>query len=118
MNSKYIIDSKKIKEKIGEKKIEYFNKIVSYDGFDKNGAKSHLYDIEIVIHEDGDYVFYSYHKEKWFSASDDEDYSLITKIKLSEVNKRNLYKFPKIIIDSDLKDEYKKKINSITKKSI
>lgn len=80
--------------------------------------KSHLYYIQIVVREDGDYVFYSYHKEKWFSANDDKDYSLITKIKLSEVNKKNLYKFPKIIIESDLKREYKKKIKSITKKSI
>lgn len=118
MESIEYIDSKKIKEEIGMKKIEYFHQSQSFDGFDKYGAKSHLYDIQIVVHEDGDYVFYSYHKEKWFSANDDDDYSLTTKIKLSEVNKRNLYKFPKIIIDSDLKHEYKKKIKSITKKSI
>jgi hypothetical protein len=112
------IDSKKIKKEFDGKEIAYFHQSQTFDGFDKYGAKSHLYDIQIVIHEDGDYVFYSYHKEKWFSANDDEDYSLTTKIKLSEVNKRNLYKFPKIIIDSDLKHEYKKKIKSITKKSI
>ena len=35
----------------------------------------------------------------------------IIKIKLSEVNKNNLYKFPRIIIESDLKCEYEKKTN-------
>jgi hypothetical protein len=74
-----------------------------------------LNDIQIVVHEDGDYVFYSFHKKKWFSANDDEDYSLTTRIKLSEVNKNNLYKFPRIIIESDLKCEYEKKKQSIIK---
>ena len=105
------IDSNNIKEKIGEKKIEYFYESRSFDE-----TKSHLNDIQIVVHEDGDYVFYSFHKKKWFSANDDEDYSLTTKIRLSEVNKKNLYKFPRIIENSVLKDKYIEKIKSIAKK--
>ena len=103
----YEIDSDTIKKEIGKKKIEYFHKSRSFVGFNKNGAKSHLYDIQIVVYDDGDYVFYSYHKEE-----------RITKIKLSEVNKNNLYKFPRIIIESDLKREYEKKKQSIIKKYI
>ena len=105
----YEIDSEKIKRKINGKKIEYFNKSIS---FDKITAKVNSY-INIVINDDQDYVFYSYYKN-----NDDKDYLLSTEIKLSEVNKKNLYQFPKIIIDSDLKHEYKKKIKSITKKYI
>ena len=112
------INSKKIKNEIGEKEIAYFHQSRSFDGFDKYGAKSRLYHVQIVVHEDGDYVFYSYHKEKWFSVNDDKDYSLVTKIRLSEVNKKNLYKFPRIIENSVLKDKYIEKIKSITKKYI
>jgi hypothetical protein len=111
MESIYKIDSNNIKEEIGEKKIEYFYESRSFDG-----TKSHLNDIQIVVHEDGDYVFYSFHKKKWFSANDDEDYSLTTRIKLSEVNKNNLFRFPRITIDSNLKHEYREKIKSIAKK--
>ena len=102
------IDSEKIKKKINGKKIEYFNKSIS---FDKNTAKVNSY-INIVIKDDQDYVFYSYYK------NNDKDYLLSNEIKLSEVNKKNLYQFPKIIIDSDLKYEYKIKIKSIKKKYI
>jgi hypothetical protein len=104
----YKIDNDTIKKEIGNKKIEYLHQSRSFVGFNKNGAKSHLYDIiQIVVYDDGDYVFYSYHKEE-----------RITKIKLSEVNKNNLYKFPRIIIESDLKCEYEKKKQSIIKKYI
>jgi len=84
----YKIDNDTIKKEIGNKKIEYLHQSRSFVGFNKNGDESHLYDIiQIVVYDDGDYVFYSYHKEE-----------RITKIKLLEVNKNNLYKFTKIII--------------------
>lgn len=41
------IDSKKIKEEIGEKKIAYFHKSQSFDGFDEYGAK-----IAFVLYSD------------------------------------------------------------------
>lgn len=104
-----IDNSKTIKNRIVDKYIVYFKKTLDHDGYDRHGPQSNLYDIHIIIKEHDDYIYYWFHKEKWFRKNDDKDYYLYLKVKLSEATSKNIHNFPSSDLDPELKLEYDKK---------
>ena len=79
-----------------DQKIIYINKHVGHDGYDEDGPKSTIYDIDIIIKNDNeynklgkkdDYIFLNYHQEHWpyHNGGMEGDFTLDYFCKLSEV---------------------------------
>lgn len=91
-----------IEETLKNKKVVYCKHYVSHDGYDKHGPKSNLYDYYIIVNENDDYIFYSFHKEQWYRNNDDEDFELWEMIPLSKITKNDFHMFPEIKLDCDI----------------
>ena len=83
------------------KEIIFIKYKLSHDGYDCYGPQSNIYDINIIIKENNDYILYNYHKEDWYSSCDN-DYYLDYMIKLSELSNSNLHLFPKLTSENDI----------------
>jgi hypothetical protein len=98
----YNTNSYFIERTLKNKNVIYCKYHVSHDGYDKHGPKSNLYDYYIIVNENGDYIFYSFHKERWYTENDDEDFELWEMMPLSKLTKNDFNRFPKINLDYDI----------------
>ena len=127
-NLKDYTNSDVIYQDLFESEILYIKKIISHDGADRDGPKSHIVDLSIIIkvndedeneNEDFDYIFLNYHKELWYGHSgNDYDFKLDFFCKLSEVKSfYDINHFNKYLKDPMVEEEfvqlYKQKMEEV-----
>jgi hypothetical protein len=116
-----ITSSDFIHNSLFDKEILYIIKNVGHDGYDRDGPKSNIIDLDIIIKdEDNEYIFLNYHKENWFcGGNNDNEYSLYYSCILSKVesfydlNKFNIY-LKQSYVDPDFVEKYNIKREEVT----
>jgi len=102
-----------IHNELFDQKILYINKNIGHDGYDSDGPKSNIIDLDIIIKdEENEYIFLNYHKENWFCGNNnDNEYNLGNSCILSKVesfydlNKFNIY-LKQPYVDPDFVEKY------------
>lgn len=94
--------------------IIYLQEELSHDGYDSFGAKSNLWDLDIIIELNNDYIFYSFHWEDWYSKNQINEYELWQPtVKLSQANKENINYFKKKTNDIKFNETFEKRLKKI-----
>lgn len=92
------------------KNIIYFQEMLDHDGYDSYGPESNLWDLDIIIEINNDYIFYNYHWEDWYSKNQERKYNLYQpKLKLSQTTKENIHYFDKHTNDSKFNEAFKER---------
>lgn len=104
-----------LNKKFKNKNIIYLKEELSFDGCDKYGPESNLWDLSIIIELDDEYIFYDYHWENWFTADTIYKYYLWQPvIKLSNTNKDNIQYFQQNIEYTKFKEAYEIHMKNIS----